>query len=81
MEKRYRKMARKANGKVREIEGETVMLELALPVAEVLQGIPEVIEGLSRDVGLMLMGAVMDSECERIAGRKNSKDPRRQAYR
>jgi transposase-like protein len=80
MEKRYRKMARKANGKVREIEGERVVLELPLPVAEVLGGIPGAVERVSRDVGLMLIGAVMESECERIAGKKNLKNPERAAY-
>jgi len=80
MEKRYRKMARKANGKVREIEGERVVLELPLPVAEVLGGIPEAVEELSRNVGLMLIGAVLESECERVAGKKNLKNPERAAY-
>lgn len=80
MEKRYRKMARKANGKVREIGKDTVVLELPLPVAEILEGIPEAIEGVSREVGLLLMGAAMESECKRIAGEKDSKNPRRQAY-
>jgi transposase-like protein len=79
MEKRYRKMSRKANGKVREIGNGTVVLELPLPVAEVLSGIPEAVERISRDVGMMLIGAAMESECERIAGAKNSRNPQRQA--
>ncbi len=76
MQKRYRKMARKANGKVREIGEATVSLEPPLPMAEIVGGIPAAIEGLSREVGLMRIGAVMQSECERMAGEKNSKNPK-----
>lgn len=79
MRKRYRKMTKKANGKVREIQGEKVVLELPLPVADVLAGIPEAVENLSHKVGLMLIMAVIESECERIAGVKDSKNPNRQA--
>jgi len=45
MSKRYRKMAKKANGKIREIRDEQVLLELPLPVADVLAGIPAAVEG------------------------------------
>ena len=37
------------------------------------------VEELSQDVGLMLISAVIDSECERIAGRKNVRNPLRTA--
>ena len=33
MGKRYRKMSKKANGKIREIRNEQVVLELPLPIA------------------------------------------------
>lgn len=79
MGKRYRKMAKKANGKIREIKEGQVILELPLPLADVLRGIPEAVEGLSQEVGLMLIGAVIESECERIAGRKNERNPLRTA--
>jgi len=55
MSKRYRKMAKKANGKIREIRDGQVLLELPLPVADVLAGIPAAVEGLSQEVGLMLL--------------------------
>ncbi len=70
-------MAKKANGKIREISDGQVILELPLPVADVLAGIPEAVEGLSHEVGLMLVGAVIESECEKIAGRKDAKNPLR----
>ncbi|MBI4684627.1 MAG: IS256 family transposase [Nitrospirae bacterium] len=79
MSKRYRKMAKKANGKIREIKEGQVILELPLPVADVLAGIPDAVEGLSQEVGLMLIGAVIESECEKIAGRKDAKNPLRTA--
>lgn len=79
MSKRYRNMAKKANGKIREIRDNQIILELPLPVADVLAGIPDVVEELSQDVGLMLISAVIDSECERIAGRKNARNPLRTA--
>jgi transposase-like protein len=79
MKKGYRKMARKANGKIREIRDGKVLLELPLPVSEVLEGIPGVVKELSEEVGLMVVSAAMHSECERIAGPKNSKNPLRTA--
>lgn len=79
MVKRYRKMAKKANGKIREIKDGQVILELPLPLADVLRGIPDAVEGLSQEVGLMLVGAVIESECEKIAGEKNAKNPLRTA--
>lgn len=81
MRKRYRKMQRKANGKIREIRDGQITLELPLPIAEVLTGIPEVVEELSQEVGLMLISAVIGSECEKIAGKKNSKDPQKGIWR
>ena len=53
MEKRYRKMAKKANGKIREIKDGQVILEVPLPLADVLRGIPEAVEVLSQEVGLL----------------------------
>lgn len=79
MSKRYRKMAKKANGKIREITDGQVVMEIPLPVADVLRGIPEAVEGLSQEVGLMLVLAVIESECEQIAGRKDAKNPLRAA--
>lgn len=77
MSKRYRKMAKKANGKIREIRDGQVLLELPLPVANVLAGIPKAVEGLSQEVGLMLIWAAIKSECDNIAGQKNAKNPLR----
>jgi len=80
MVKRYRKMSKKANGKIREIRDEQVVLELPLPIAEVLAGIPEAVEELSHEVGLMLVMSVIKSECEKIAGIKDAKNPQRKAF-
>jgi len=79
MKKRYRKMQKKANGKVREIGDGSVLLELPLQVAGVIESLPEVIRELAQQTGLLLMAAAMDSECERIAGPKDSKNPLRAA--
>jgi hypothetical protein len=46
MSKRYRKMAKKANGKIREIKEGQVILEMPLPIADVLAGIPDAVEGV-----------------------------------
>lgn len=77
MKKRYRKMKKKTNGKIREIGNEGVLLELPMPVAEIVGSLPEAIRQLSQDTGILLMMAAMQSECERIAGVKHSKDPLR----
>jgi putative transposase len=79
MEKRYRKMQKKANGKVREVSDRGIVLELPLSVAEVVGSLPQLIGKMAQDVGLLLMSAAMESECERIAGRKNSRNPLRTA--
>ena len=79
MKKRYRNMQKKANGKVREIGDGSVLLELPLRVAGVIESLPEVIRELAREAGLLLMSAAMDSECEMIAGPKDSKNPLREA--
>jgi putative transposase len=79
MGKRYRKMAKKANGKIREIRDDQTILEIPLPIAQVLMGMPGVIEELSQEVGLMLVSAVIESECKKIAGEKNVKNPLRTA--
>jgi hypothetical protein len=57
MRKRYRNMKKKANGKIREISEGGVLLELSLPVADVMDSIPEVIRALSHEAGLLLMSA------------------------
>jgi putative transposase len=79
MKKRYRNMQKKANGKVREIGDGGVLLGLPLSVAGVIESLPEVIRELARQTGLLLMSAAMDSECEMIAGPKDSKNPLRAA--
>ena len=79
MKKRYRNMQKKANGKVREISDGSVLLELPLSVAGVIESLPEVIRALAQEAGLLLMSAAMNAECEMIAGAKNSKNPLRAA--
>ena len=79
MKKRYRNMQKKANGKVREIGNGSVLLELPLRVAGVIESLPEVIREVAQEAGLLLMSAAMDSECEMIAGPKDSKNPLRAA--
>jgi putative transposase len=79
MKKRYRNMGEKANGKVREIDAGSVLLELPLPVAGVIENLPDAIRELAQEAGLLLMSAAMNAECEMIAGIKNSKDPLRAA--
>ena len=76
MKKRYRNMQKKANGKVREIGNGSVLLELPLRVAGVIESLPEVIRDVAQEAGLLLMSAAMDSECEMIAGPKGSKNPK-----
>ena len=72
-------MQKKANGKVRELGDASVLLELPLRVAGVIESLPEVIREVAQQAGLLLMSAAMDSECERIAGPKGSKNPLREA--
>jgi hypothetical protein len=79
MEKRYRKMQRKVNGKIRKIGEGGVLLELPLQVAEVIGSLPQLIRELAQETGILLMLAVMNGEGVRIAGPKHSKNPLRMA--
>jgi len=79
MEKRYRKMHRKVNGKIREMSEGGILLELPLRVAEVISRLPQLIREMGQETGIMLMLAAMNSECVRIAGPKHSKNPFRAA--
>lgn len=74
-----RLMQRKANGKIREIAGGQVTVEMPLPLTALMMGMPEVIRELAQDMGLLLMTAVMESECEQIAGPKGMRNPSRTA--
>jgi len=80
MKKRYRKMEKKANGKIREIGEGSVVLELPLSVAGAIESLPEAIRSLAQEAGLLLMSAAMTAECETIAGPKDAKNPFRMAY-
>jgi transposase-like protein len=79
MEKRYRKMHRKVNGKIREISDGGVLLELPLHVAGVIGSLPQLIREMAQETGILLMLAAMNSECVRIAGPKHSRNPLREA--
>lgn len=79
MEKRYRNMQRKVNGKIREVSEGGVLLELPLKIAKVIGDLPQMIWELAQETGLLLMLAAMESECERIAGTKHSKNLLRKA--
>lgn len=79
MEKRYRKMARKVNGKIREVRDGRVLLEIPLPLAEVIGGIPHAVKEFCEDAGLMVVSALLEDECKRIAGPKDTKNPLRTA--
>ncbi len=79
MKNNRRLMQRKANGKIREIADSKVTLDMPLPLAAVLMGMPQVIRELAEDMGILLMTAVMESECESIAGPKGMRNPSRTA--
>jgi len=80
MKKEYRTMGKKSNGKIREVTEESVTLELPLPIAEIMLGMPQAIEQMSREVGLTLMTAAMQAEGLKIAGPKGAKNPGRTAH-
>jgi hypothetical protein len=63
-------MQKKANGKVREIGEGSVVMELPLSVAGVIESLPDTITKLAQEAGLLLMSAAMDAECRMIAGPK-----------
>ena len=79
MKKEYRRMQRKANGKIREIADGQVTMEMPLPLAAVMMGMPQAIREVAEDMGILLMSAVMESECEKIAGPKGMRNPQRTA--
>jgi len=58
MKKEYRKMVRKGNGKIREIKGGQVTIEVPLPITEVLMETTEVVENIGREIRLMVISAI-----------------------
>jgi len=79
MKNNRRMMQRKATGKIREIANGQVTMDMPLPMAAVLMGMPQVIRELAEEMGILLMTAVMESECEKIAGPKGMRNPDRTA--
>jgi len=79
MKNNRRMMQRKANGKIREIADDHVTMDMPVPLAAVLMGMPQVIKELAEDMGILLMKAVMESECEKIAGPKGMRNADRTA--
>lgn len=80
MSKKYRTMTRGVNGKVREVSEDSIMMEIPLPVAEIISGTICEIERLAEEVGLALILTVIECEAERHAGPKHSKNPNRSAH-
>lgn len=79
MRKRYQKLKRTVKGKIKEVAEDRVLLELPLKVAEAIGSLPQLIREMAQETGILLMLAAMNSECERIAGPKDSKNPLRTA--
>jgi len=73
-------MKKKVNGKIRQVRQDSVVMEVPIPMAEILAGAGFVIEKMAEELGLMLMFAAMYSEAEKLAGQKNRKDPNRKIY-
>jgi len=73
-------MRRKVNGKVREISEGRIVMEVPIPMAEIVSGAGFVVERMAEELGLMLMFAAMQAEAEKLAGQKHRKDLNRQIY-
>jgi len=80
MGKRYRIMTRKVNGKVREISQDRVVMEVPIPMAEIISGASFIIEKTAEELGLMFMLPAIHAEAEKKGGVKDSKNPHRLAY-
>lgn len=82
MKKQYRKRDGKATGKSGKcIFKESVMVELPLPVAEILSGVEVAIEELAGEIGLLLIEHTMAAEVERLAGKRYAHVPGRENVR
>lgn len=77
MNKQYRTMSRKDNGKIREINSKEVIL--AVSMEEIVSGAKAAVEHLAEELGIMLMLAAIEAEAEGIAGKKHTKDLNRKA--
>jgi hypothetical protein len=53
-------MERKVNGRIREVGDGRVVLELPLPLAEVLGGVPAAVKEMSEGVGLIVVSALLE---------------------
>ena len=87
MGRAYRKKCRPASRRRVEVieqadvSGDRVLVELSVPVAEVIDGISEEVERLAGEAGVLIMKAVMNAEVESLAGPKGRHDPQRRATR
>jgi len=81
MNKSYRKMERKATGKIREISAERERsIQVPLPLLEVVADAYDEVERIIGELGILVMEEIMKAECERIAGKLRERNPERKAY-
>ena len=71
----------RAIGKFRELAAEGTSVQLALPLAEVMQMVQDGCGQLLREAGLRLMMLVMEEEAERLIGPRHQQDEQRRGYR
>ena len=64
----------RAIGKFRELAAEGASVQLALPLAEVMQMVQDGCGQLLREAGLRLMMLVMEEEAERLIGPRHQQD-------
>jgi transposase-like protein len=71
----------RAIGKFRELAAEGASVQLALPLAEVMQMVQDGCGQLLREAGLRLMMLVMEEEAECLVGPRHQQDEQRRGYR
>jgi hypothetical protein len=62
-------------------QGGTVLVQLPLPMLDVMVDVQAEVEEFAARCGLLLMQACMENEVESLAGRRYEHAPDRQAYR
>ena len=59
----------------------TLAVQLPLPMVEVLRSIPDCIESMARQVGLLLAQSVIEEEVRQLAGERHARDGQSVPYR
>lgn len=76
-----KRSAKSRTGRIQQVNGKRVLMELPLPLAEVLSETEAAVEQLAGEAGLLLMRAALEAEVGQLAGPRYARLEQRRASR